>query len=580
VTGATDVPLRRSLLLRLLAASAVIAMCAIGATAWLVMRGTTQAIQQQQVRAYANDTRLYDALVGYAATHTSWDGAQPFLDGLTAGTDRRITLTTPGRQVLAGTPVTGQPAASVDPLHVDPAVLPDAHDQIDERAIGPYMLNDKERADQRTYATEIQQCVRQHSTATTVQVEHPNGIVTVATNAPAKVKDDCQVDYPTLTSEVKRSLDVLSELADICLRRQTSAKVSVQSPVTWAFDVYGGKADPAVARACVADARRQQLMPYVAPPVLMFIHSPDKPATTGIRTEFPLSRVAGVAALVMLVTVAVTALVGFRLIRPLRALIAAARHPAGTQARVPVRGRDEIGVLAAALNHESERRERAEAQRKAMVSDIAHELRTPLTNIRSWLEAAEDGLAAPVSDPQLATALLTEAVQLQRIIDDLQDLAAADAGVLRLDRRPVAAAELVRQAVTAHRGSADAAGVRLVEDIGFTGVVDADPVRLTQALGNLIGNAVRYTPAGGLVTVSTVEHGGAVLLRVADTGPGIAPEDLPRVFDRFWRADPSRTRDTGGSGLGLAIVKPLVEAHGGTVSVTSDEHGATFTVRL
>lgn len=262
-------------------------------------------------------------------------------------------------------------------------------------------------------------------------------------------------------------------------------------------------------------------------------------------------------------------------------------------ASVPVTADNEIGRLAAAFNDMSEHRARLEEQRKAMVSDVAHELRTPLSNIRGWLEAAQDGLADP--DPAFVSSLLEEAVQLQHIIDDLQDLAAADAGALRLHPERVRIEDLLNQVAGAHQARAEAAGVGLtVHTDGVRGpVLRADPVRLRQAVGNLVSNAVRHTPAGGSVTLRAYGSGGGsgagsdagspthVVVEVADTGSGIPAADLPHVFDRFWRAEKSRSRRTGGSGLGLAIVRKLVEAHGGTVGATSTEgEGSAFVLRL
>lgn len=271
--------------------------------------------------------------------------------------------------------------------------------------------------------------------------------------------------------------------------------------------------------------------------------------------------------------------------RPLHALTGAAqRMRDGEQPEsVPVSGDDEVGRLAAAFNDMSAHRARLEEQRKAMVSDVAHELRTPLSNIRGWLEAAQDGLADP--DPAFVSSLLEEAVLLQHIIDDLQDLAAADAGVLRLHPESVEIRELLSQVAAAHQARAENAGVTLAVTATAPGpALLADPVRLRQAVGNLVSNAVRHTSEGGRVTLRAYareEGDGTVLVEVTDTGSGIPSDDLPRVFDRFWRAEKSRSRRTGGSGLGLAIVRKLVEAHGGTVDATSVEgEGSTFVLRL
>jgi two-component system sensor histidine kinase BaeS len=246
---------------------------------------------------------------------------------------------------------------------------------------------------------------------------------------------------------------------------------------------------------------------------------------------------------------------------------------------VPVKTRDETGILAEAFNDLTERRERMEAQRKAMVSDIAHELRSPLTNIRGWLEVTRDGFVEP--DPALLGSLHEEAMVLQRVIDDLQDLAAADAGTLRLHREPVRVEDLVDQIVAAYRVTADTAGVALTGKTDNSLWLDADPVRMRQVLGNLVSNALRHTPADGTVTVTAWRDGDDIVLTVTDTGTGIAAENLAHVFERFWRADQSRSRRTGGSGLGLSIVRDLVAAHDGTVEAASETGaGSVFTLRL
>ncbi|GCB53037.1 integral membrane sensor signal transduction histidine kinase [Streptomyces sp. NL15-2K] len=184
-------------------------------------------------------------------------------------------------------------------------------------------------------------------------------------------------------------------------------------------------------------------------------------------------------------------------------------------------------------------------------------------------------------DPALLASLHDEALVLQRVIDDLRDLADADADALRLHREAVRRDELLDQVAVAHRVAADTAQVALSTAVEGKPWLDADPVRLRQALGNLVSNALRHTPAGGTVTLAARQDGDDVVLEVADTGTGIAPEDLPHVFDRFWRAEKSRSRRTGGSGLGLPIVRHLIAAHGGTAEATSEPGiGSVFTLRL
>jgi two-component system sensor histidine kinase BaeS len=330
---------------------------------------------------------------------------------------------------------------------------------------------------------------------------------------------------------------------------------------------------------CEGSARAEALSDFVAGPALMYTGSAarfDPFFGDGWRR----TALAGVA--VLGVATGVTVLAGRRLTRPIRALTGAARRMGdgdhGT--RVAISGHDEVARLAGAFNSMAESIEANDAQRRAMIGDIAHELRTPLSNVRGYLEAAEDGVV-PL-DPALVESLLEESSLLQRLIDDLQDLALADAGMLRVHTEARDVVELTRQVVSAHRAGADEAGVRLVADVEpGPAMVNVDPERLRQALGNLVSNAVRFTPDGGLVTVSVRADDSSVVIAVTDNGPGIPREHLPRLFDRFYRVEGSRSRETGGSGLGLSITKHLVEAHQGSVTVESVEgEGSVFTIRL
>jgi two-component system sensor histidine kinase BaeS len=238
-----------------------------------------------------------------------------------------------------------------------------------------------------------------------------------------------------------------------------------------------------------------------------------------------------------------------------------------------------VARLGHAFNAMASSVEANDHQRRVMVSDVAHELRTPLSNIKGYLEASEDGVV-PL-DGALVRSLQEEAALLERLVSDLQELALADAGMLRLHPEERDVAELAAQTVAAHRAAADAGGVALELAAGDPAVAVVDPARIRQALGNLVANAVTFTPAGGVVRVSVLPRPAGVDIAVSDTGPGIGEEHLPYVFDRFYRADPSRSRATGGSGLGLAITKHLVEAHGGRVTVSSTAgKGSTFVITL
>jgi signal transduction histidine kinase len=268
-----------------------------------------------------------------------------------------------------------------------------------------------------------------------------------------------------------------------------------------------------------------------------------------------------------------------RILRPVEALTAAARkmEQGDLSQRVDVNAKDEIGELAHAFNAMASGLARVEQLRRNMVSDVAHELRTPLSNIRGYLEALQDGVAEP--SPALIGSLHDEALLLSRLVDDLQDLALAEAGQLTLVRRPMALRDIVEPVVQAMQPRARkqnlCVNMVLPPDVPPV-IVDAE--RIGQVLRNLLQNAFTHTPPGGQIMISATTIDAMVAVKVRDTGHGIAAEHSPYVFDRFYRADRSRSRATGGAGLGLAIVKQLVQAHGGDVRVASTLGvGTTFT---
>ncbi|WP_405726359.1 HAMP domain-containing histidine kinase [Streptomyces sp. NBC_00028] len=590
------IPLRKRLSVRLLVASVLIAVCSVAATAWLAVETTTRALRAEQGQVLAEDMDVLARLSGYAATHPTWQGVDALVRSLSEKTGRRIALTTTDRTTLAdsapaGTSLPPRAAATVDPLRTDTYTERGAQRSgVDPRVVGPYLVTEQESVKLGKLALVRQKCFARFGIETSI-VETPSGRPVLSNDD--EVPTDCadgRLNTPTPSEE--KALTDLTERARDCLGRHDvkSAKALfvhldfVERSLGGRYelgkiDVPPGSETARVLQNCVDSARRAQLDPYVAPTAELFLGGGDRTAVRFDMSPANKAKVVGVAGLVLAVTVAVTAVVATRLVRPLRALTAAAQQPPQLHVRVPVTTRDETGILAAAFNDLTERRERLEDQRKAMVSDIAHELRSPLTNIRGWLEVTKDGVVAPA--PELLASLHEEALVLQRIIDDLQDLAAADAGTLRLQREPVRADELLVQVAAAHRVAADTAGVTLRTGTDGEPWLDADPVRMRQALGNLVSNALRHTPVGKTVTLAARCEGDDVVLEVTDTGSGIAPEDLPQVFDRFWRAEKSRSRRTGGSGLGLPIVRHLMAAHGGTVEVASEPGaGSVFTLRV
>jgi len=242
-----------------------------------------------------------------------------------------------------------------------------------------------------------------------------------------------------------------------------------------------------------------------------------------------------------------------RVFAPVEALTVGARALANGRldARVPVRGEDEVAELGRAFNSMAEALERNERSRRNMVSDVAHELRTPLTNIRVYIEAAQDGVVA--ADAKFLGSIDEEAATLARLVDDLQQLSLAEAGQLRLELAEVRVAEIVERA----------SAPQVVKNVPDDLVIRVDSRRMVQVVRNLVNNALAH--ARSRVEVSAARVGDGVEIRVADDGPGVPPEHVERIFDRFYRVDESRSRATGGAGLGLAIAKQLVELHGGRI---------------
>jgi two-component system OmpR family sensor kinase/two-component system sensor histidine kinase BaeS len=344
----------------------------------------------------------------------------------------------------------------------------------------------------------------------------------------------------------------------------------------------------------------------------------------------------------MLGLMLLAALVARRISRPLRSMTAAAQALASGRRDVTVQGAmiRELDDLASAFNGMAGALGQSERQRRQMTADIAHELRTPLTIIKGRLEGMQDGVYQ--ATPEQITRLLGETALLERLIDDLRLLALAESGQLTLAPEQVCPADLIQDAADAFSLQAEEQSVALAVDVSEPlPAVLVDPQRLAQVLGNLVSNGLRYTPAGGTITLvarpytpdeegRTKDEGptassqrpgtndprpaagdvwakdegrwgvhlprlregvsgsepaacGApsVLLQVRDSGQGIAPEDLPHVFDRFWRADRSRTRGSGGAGLGLAIARQIITLHGGTIWAESAAgQGTTISIAL
>ncbi len=266
-----------------------------------------------------------------------------------------------------------------------------------------------------------------------------------------------------------------------------------------------------------------------------------------------------------------------RIVRPLRSLEDAASAVAsgdlGRRSGVAERD-DEVGSLGRSFDGMAAELQRSDDARRRLLQDAAHELRTPLAVIDATASAIADGVYAP-DERHLAT-IRDQSRLLARIVDDLRTIGLAEGGRLSLHRQHVRVDHLVTSVADAFQARAAAAGVGLSVAPLPVAAIDGDRDRLRQVLGALLDNALRHTPSGGQVHVSAgvrPEADGNVRIEVADTGPGIAPQDVPRLFDRFYQADRARDRSTGTSGLGLAIVRAIVEAHGGTVGAANRADG-------
>lgn len=271
-----------------------------------------------------------------------------------------------------------------------------------------------------------------------------------------------------------------------------------------------------------------------------------------------------------------------RIVTPLRALTQAAQQMAkgALSQTVRVQSRDEVGALALAFNQMSADLERSDQQRRQMTADIAHELRNPLTVIGGYLDAMRAGDLQPT--PTRLAAVYDEIQHLEKIVEDLRTLSLADADALVLNRQPLAAQGwLTRVAARfAPQAAQRQITLRVANDAAAL-TIDVDELRLTQALDNLVSNALQHSTEGGSITLRAMEVNGRARIAVADTGTGIASDDLPRVFERFYRGDKARPAEQGSSGLGLAIAKALVNAHGGKIWAESElGRGATFTLEL
>ncbi len=321
-----------------------------------------------------------------------------------------------------------------------------------------------------------------------------------------------------------------------------------------------------------------QLPPY-------FLENPDFPPAT-LQSIF---RQATLNALLLAATAAtvvglITALLLSRqILRPLQALASASRRIATGQYRerlaIPVS--DEVAEVARNFNQMAESLEHIEQQRITLIANVAHELRTPLTGISGYLEGLMDGLLPQT--PETFAQMSQEVRRLNRLVNDLQELSRVESGQVSLNLIPVAVEPVVQTILSQLQPQITAKELTLTLRPATPPVtIQADPDRTTQILINLIGNAIRYTPEGGAITITITQSDHICAIAIQDTGEGIPTAALPYLFERFYRVDPSRARQSGGSGIGLTISRHLAWAMGGDITVASEGEGkgSTFTLTL
>ncbi len=284
-----------------------------------------------------------------------------------------------------------------------------------------------------------------------------------------------------------------------------------------------------------------------------------------------------IATIVSLIgAIALTVFYSRKTLHPIQELTLAAKkiRKGELDQEVEVKTRDEVGKLASTFNEMAKELKEQERLRKNMVSDVAHELRSPLTRSHGYLEAIKEGSMEP--DEKVIDSLYKNSKMLKTLVNDLQDLSLAEAGQLKLDKKSILIKDVVMGASESLSVKLDKLNVELdIDDVSDDLMVEVDPGRIEQVLRNLLDNALSHIDQGGTIKIGTDRRDDWVVMTVSDNGSGIPKEDLPYIFNRFYRVDSSRSRETGGSGLGLTIAREIVQEHGGEITVDSEEGGGT-----
>lgn len=299
-----------------------------------------------------------------------------------------------------------------------------------------------------------------------------------------------------------------------------------------------------------------------------FINSVNKSVLTG-------GIIAGIVGIVLAL------LFSRNILKPIRELTEATKkmQEGELDQRVETTSGGEIGKLGESFNELARRLKEQKTLREEMVSDVAHELRNPLSNIQGYLEGLKEGMIDPTK--RVFESLHQQSLVLNRLVNDLRDVNRAKAGKLNLDKKQVVLEDIISRETKALKEKAREEEIELNQDLDGPNLLEADPERISQVVRNLVDNAITHTPEGGEIKVRTRKSSDEVITTVSDDGSGIPEEDLPYIFDRFYRVDKSRSRGTGGTGLGLTIAKEIVESHGGNIMAKSSEgEGSTFEFAL
>jgi two-component system sensor histidine kinase BaeS len=524
----------------------LVAISAIGATAWLSLKLTARQIEHTQDEATKHVVDTVETIRAYGRRHGTWAGVSHKVQQLSEANHQRIRLVNLYGQVTVDSDHLAKRKAR--PV-VSPPTLIDPQARF---ALGPSYEKAALKADGLVLG-ELQQYRE--------------------TAVYARCLTERNIEPPAVTPD-EHGVPIAGPGTDADCR--ATARLEQQYAAEGDEATVHACRSAAVAADCMVKAFGDRADGFAPEPLQLFLGAVDDDPLDVLARPGLLS-IGGIGLLALIGTAAIARHAG----RPLRSLTAASRRLADghLDARVPVGGRDEFGQLSTSFNRMAEALQESEQAQRRLVAGVAHELRTPLSNLQGYLEALQDGVVPP--SRELFASLHDEVLLQRRILDDLQDLALAEAGHLTYRRTGFDLAELAEAGRVAHLAVAEARGVRLTAETVGPLPVDADQDRLRQVLGNLVGNALRHTEPGGEVILRAFPSGRLAVLEVVDTGSGIAAHDLPHVFQRFWRADPARDRETGGSGLGLTIALQIVRDHGGDISVTSlPGVGSTFRVSL